>query len=83
MKNALILALLALSLTACTRPDSATRVLVGAGYKDVTITGYKWFACGESDTFHTGFVATGPTGQKVEGCVCEGLLFKNSTIRFE
>lgn len=75
--------LLALSLIGCTRPDSATRVLQDAGYSDIKITGYRWFACGEDDTMHTGFEAKGPTGRRVTGIVCEGLLFKASTIRLD
>lgn len=82
MKALIITALLALALSGCTNPDSAKRVLEGAGYKNVTITGYKWLACSQDDWYHTGFVAVGPTGIPAEGCVCEGILFKNSTIRF-
>ena len=67
----------------CTNPESATRVLDGAGYKNIKITGSKFFACGKGDLFHTGFRAIGPSGKSVQGTVCEELLFKNSTIRFE
>lgn len=83
MKKLLTLIVAALLLSGCTRPEGATRVLQGAGYKDVHITGYGWFACSDNDWYRTSFTATGPTGQPVSGCVCEGLLFKNSTIRFE
>jgi hypothetical protein len=77
------LMLAVLVLAGCTRPDGATRVLEANGFKDIQITGYKWFACSKDDSFATGFVATGPTGKRISGCVCEGILFKNSTIRFE
>lgn len=67
----------------CTIIIGARKVLTSAGYSDIEFTGYKWFACGEGDVFHTGFKAKGPTGIQSEGCVCEGLIFKNSTIRFK
>lgn len=73
----------ALLLVACTNPDGATRVLKENGFKDVQITGYKWLTCSEDDIYHTGFRAIGPVGTKVSGTVCEGLFFKNSTIRFD
>lgn len=70
-----------LVLAGCSDSDTAIKALKGAGYTDIRTTGYSWFACGEGDSFSTGFVAKGPTGVKVEGAVCSGLLFKNSTIR--
>lgn len=79
MKKTLsIVALLALS--ACSSSDQATRALQGAGYKDIRITGYSFFGCDEKDSFHTGFEATGPNGQRVDGVVCSGW-FKGATIR--
>jgi hypothetical protein len=73
----------ALLASGCTRPEGAKRVLEGAGYTNVTAGGFGWLSCHKDDWFRTKFVATGPTGNPVSGCVCEGLLFKNSTIRFE
>lgn len=79
MKKTLsIVALLALS--ACSSSDQVTRALQGAGYKDIRITGYSFFGCDEKDSFHTGFEATGPNGQRVDGVVCSGW-FKGATIR--
>ena len=74
---------LAVSLAGCTDADNAVRVLDANGYEQIQITGYNWFGCSKDDFQHTGFTAVGPTGKKVEGTVCSGLLFKNSTIRFE
>ncbi len=74
---------LAVSLTGCTDADNAVRVLDANGYEQIQITGYNWFGCSKDDFQHTGFTAVGSTGKKVEGTVCSGLLFKNSTIRFE
>ena len=79
----IVLILAALLLAACTSPESATRVLTSNGYTDVRMTGYNFFACSQDDVFHTGFEAKSPNGTPVKGTVCAGLIFKNSTIRFE
>lgn len=71
-----------LGTTGCTSADEAHRALAGAGYKDVTITGYRFFLCDEKDTWSTGFEATGPSGQKVSGAVCSGIM-KGATIRLD
>jgi hypothetical protein len=78
-----LLIICAIMLAACTEPNTARRVLDSAGYTDIHFTGYSWFACSSDDTYHTGFTAKGPTGKAVSGTVCTGVLFKNSTIRFE
>lgn len=71
-------------LTGCTRPQSATKVLLDAGYSQIEITGWRPFACAQNDDeFATGFHALGPTGRKVSGVVCQGLIFKASTIRLD
>jgi hypothetical protein len=72
----------ALFLCACTNPSSATRVLTENGYTNIQITGYNFFACSQDDFYHTGFIATSYIGQRITGTVCEGMFFKNSTIRF-
>ena len=71
-----------LGLSACSDGPAATKALQGAGYTDIHTTGYAFFGCDEKDTFHTGFIAKGPTGQHVEGVVCSGWL-KGATIRTE
>lgn len=71
-----------LVLTGCTADDEARRALKGAGYTDVQITGWRWLGCGKDDSFHTGFAATGPTGQPVTGVVCSGWL-KGATVRID
>lgn len=78
-----IIAVLLVALVAgCTSSEDAMRALSAQGFTDVRLTGYKWFACGEGDFYHTGFIATSPTGREVSGVVCSGLLFKNATVRF-
>lgn len=74
--------LVACVLVGCTSPKEANRVLSQAGYKDIKYTGYSFFSCGNDDTFHTGFKATSPSGQVVEGTVCSGFL-KGATIRLD
>lgn len=66
----------------CTQPDKAHRVLSGAGYTDIRLDGYDFFACAKDEAYHDKFTAKGPNGQSVSGVVCSGLLFKSSTIRF-
>ncbi len=73
---------LVLGSSACTSESDAKRALTGAGYTDITWTGYKAFSCSEDDAFHTGFRAKGPTGKTVTGTVCSGVL-KGSTIRLD
>jgi len=75
----LVLALLA----GCTNESGATRALQGAGYTHIKLTGYRWLSCGKDDTYADGFEAIGPTGGKVSGTVCAGLMFKGSTIRLD
>lgn len=82
MKN-LALLLASLALCACTQPNNAQQLLEAQGYTDVQITGYRWFACSDDDTYRTGFTATSPAGKSIKGTVCAGLFFKGATIRFE
>jgi hypothetical protein len=65
----------------CTNDSDSTRALQSAGFSNIRTTGYRMWGCGESDTYHTGFVATNPAGQEVSGVVCCGT-FKGCTIRF-
>lgn len=83
MKIKIALVLLAITtLAACTRPDSASELLQKQGYRNIEIQGYSWFGCDGSDFYHTKFKAISPAGYETKGVVCEGLWFKNSTIRF-
>jgi hypothetical protein len=66
-----------------TDADGAKRVLSGSGYSQISITGYRWFTCSQNDYFHTGFEATGPSGQRITGTVCKWMVFKSSTIRVD
>lgn len=71
----------AVSLIGCTAPSRSRTTLESAGYSDIQIGGYSFFACGQDDHFSTKFVAKNPAGQEVSGTVCCGWL-KSCTIRF-
>lgn len=71
-----------LSALACTDASNTIRTLQSSGFRDITVTGYSWFECGKDDTFHTGFTATNPLGQRVSGTVCCGFIGKGCTVRF-
>lgn len=73
--------LLVLLLLGCTDPEASTRALRAAGYTDVQLGDYVWFACGKDDDFATAFTAKNPHGDPVFGVVCCGL-FKSCTVRF-
>jgi hypothetical protein len=76
------LLLLALTIVACTNESDTIRTLQSAGYSEITTTGYSAWACGDDDTFSTGFRAKNPVGTFVEGTVCCGGWTKGCTIRF-
>ena len=80
MKN-LICLFIVLFTVSCTDDAATIRTLESSGFTDIKTTGYSMFACGEDDSFATGFIATNPAGQKVQGTVCCGM-FKNCTVRF-
>lgn len=84
MKYALMLALLGtIVMTGCTQPQSAERILTQQGYTHIEMTGWRPFSCGHDDSFATGFKAQTVNGSQVTGVVCEGLIFKASTIRLD
>jgi hypothetical protein len=66
----------------CTDPETATRVLDDAGFKNINADGFAPFDCGENDVYRTKFTAQNQNGKTVSGAVCAGLP-KNSTIRFD
>lgn len=80
MKKFLIL--LVFLLNACTDEATSARILTQEGYEQITFTGYNWLSCGQGDFYATGFIAN-KNGKTIKGTVCSGLLFKNSTIRYE
>jgi len=65
---------------ACTKSNSARKALEQQGYTNISLGGYGWFGCSQGDYYATKFNAKSPTGQAVDGVVCEGLL-KGITIR--
>ena len=81
--NTKLIIVLALSLTACTQPETASRVLSSQGFTNIKMDGYDFFNCSKDDAYHDKFAAKGPTGQQVSGVVCAGLFFKGSTVRLD
>ena len=79
---ALLAAFPFLAPVALTKPERATRTLLAQGYTEVRTTGYAYFDCGKGDLFATAFEATSPSGQRVKGAVCSGLL-KGNTVRLD
>lgn len=72
-----------LFLFACTNEEDAQRTLRVSGYKNIQMTGYAWMKCGDREGTCTGFRATAPNGEIVEGAVsCSiGGCTKGCTIR--
>ena len=65
-----------------TDPVGTTRVLSAQGYKDIKITGYRWFN-GTEEYYNTGFEATAPNGTRVSGNVTKGFWLKGATVRMD
>lgn len=66
----------------CPNAKQAVEVLEAEGYTNIKTTGGAGTAsCGSDDSSATGFTATGPTGQRLSGVVCCGLMFKACTVR--
>jgi hypothetical protein len=85
MRKYVLIGLLAMAVMltpGCTQPDKAKRVVEGAGYSNVVVTGWRPMMAGEDDTFSTGFRAVDQRGKVVTGAVCGGWL-KGSTIRLD
>lgn len=88
LKFALLLVVLIFFVAFCASNDgmqdeqAARRTLQASGFTAVEMTGWKPFTCGKGDTTSTGFKATNPAGQRVEGVVCCGLVMKACTVRF-
>lgn len=60
--------------------NESTRILEEHGYKNIKIEGYDWFNCDRNYMFHTKFEAQDKLGNKIDGCVCSGSIFKETII---
>lgn len=70
-------------LSGCTNKEHAFRALESMDYDEIEYIGYKFFAYSKEDFYHTGFEAITKEGRHVTGTVCSGLIFRNSTVRFD
>lgn len=82
IKNLIAALAVAAILAACTSSNEAQRAVTALGFTEVKTTGYRFFGCGEDDTFHTGFEATDASGKRVTGVVCSSLM-KGATVRLD
>ena len=82
IKILLFSAILPIFVYGCTNDSDAIRALRDSGYRDISTGGYGWFSCGSDDFYSTKFTATNIHGNKINGVVCSGLIFKGATIRY-
>ena len=83
MKKLILIIAVGLLFGGCTNEDGAKTFLEKQGYTNVEMTGHCWFGCSDDDSVSTGFKATNMNGVTITGCVCEGMIGKNKTIRFD
>lgn len=55
-----------------TNERAATASLTSANYTSIEITGYRWFGCGRSFWFSSGYTAQHASGKTETGVVCGG-----------
>lgn len=72
---------ISLAAVGCTDDQRTRETLTKAGFTEIETTGFQYFACSDSDDYHTGFRAKNPQGVVVTGVVCCGIM-KSCTIRF-
>jgi len=80
MRKLFLLLAVCFMFSGCSDIEKARRILTEQGYTDITMTGYSYWGCAESDTFHDGFSAKSPGGKYCSGVVCSDW-FKAATIR--
>ena len=81
MKTLILIVLL--MLPSCTNEAKARRILEAEGIKQIKITGFRFFICdSKEDWYSTGFRGI-KNGREVSGAVCDGLIFKGATIRYD
>lgn len=78
----IVIATITMLISSCSDPENAERVLQSNGYTNIEITGWEPLMKSEDDMYSTGFRATSPSGQIVEGVVTGGML-KGNTIRLK
>lgn len=77
----LVVLIVAFATAVTTSADEAHQTLSSAGFTDVVVGDWAFFACGRDDKRGREFTATNPAGKHVSGVVCCGIL-KSCTVRF-
>ena len=82
--TSLVLAVVMVVVFVLGRPsdEDIHRVLSGAGYTQVELTGFKFLGCAKEDSYRIGFLAIGSDGKPVSGLVCS-TPFKGHTVRVD
>jgi hypothetical protein len=85
MKIALVCCAAALILSGCLSAEEqdsrAKEVIEANGFRNIRMTGYDWYACGEDDDYSRGFEADGANDTRVTGVACAGAGGKGWTVR--
>lgn len=77
-----VLAVVALLLAACPVPeDQVVETLEAQGFSDIERKESAPFSCSDKDGLRSHFTATNQRGQRVEGVLCCGFVFKACTVR--
>jgi hypothetical protein len=86
----IVMVLLLILLTvrgSCNAPESAIEASVKAGFSEVNVLQHHYLfvalqGCSNSDAAKFDMIGKNPSGKAVHFSVCQGFLFKDSTIRF-
>lgn len=71
------------SLGACSDKKVGYELLPALGMKEPQYQGFGWFDCGELDWYRSRYTAVYPDGKRRRVTICEGLLFKERTVRYD
>lgn len=87
-KTVFYLAVVGISATMCASANCGSpspklaRAVENHGLKDVTVRGWAFASCDQTDLTEREFTATRADGQRVSGFICCGWLFKGCTVRW-
>lgn len=69
-------------LVGCTKEADVQKYAKMEQWDSYKITGTCYLSCGKGDFFRTEFEAI-KNNEKIQGCICSGLLFKGATLRIK